>query len=896
MSEQPETRTASTVVDKPAGRSDETSPTVGGTSLHPVTYEQGAQIGRYVVLGPLGQGGMGTVLRAYDPELDRQIALKIVRLKRRGSRARDRARDRLLREAQALGKLSHPNVVAAYDVGVAGEGVFVAMELVEGRTFKTWLREESPDAAEIVRVLVGAGRGVAAAHAAGIVHRDFKPDNILVGDDGRVRVADFGLARAARPEQFDSQEDTPSDEAVPGEHSSGEHRLSAPLTQFGTVIGTPSYMAAEQYLGEEVDEYTDQFSFCVTLFEALYGSKPFPQDNIEKQRDAVVDGTIADVQAEARVPARLRKIVLRGLSRHKQDRFESMDALLSELSFDPALRRRRVVVAGAMVLLGATTVVALASRGGTRRAEACGGARDRLDEVWNDEVRAAIEHAFIATKRPYARSIAQRIRRRLDARAVEWVQLRTDVCRATRVRRDQSEELMDRRIECLDRRLAEMVALTTLFAKQANARVVDKAVQATYALTGLATCMAIDRFTTTARLPPDPAERARIEALSSRLDRVKALHDAGRYRDAVPIADKVVDATNQETYGPLRARALFWSGWLLARAGKSEQGRALLDQAALVAANARDDVMLARIASRSLYVLAIQQQRAAETLAGAQLVLALVARAGDDVILHADVLRSRGYAEFKLGRYDRAMVSLKQAASMLERKLGADHPELGHTYNLMGNVLVDQKRYAEAAAVVSRAMQLWKHSYGAEHPSVAVAHNNLGHIAFSRKHFAEAEKHWRTAMAIQRKVFGASHPKIAIAMMNLAELAGERGQNVRAREGYAKAFEIIDAKLPPNHPFRGYALTGLGRYLLADGHVDRAVEVLERALAVRERGERNKKLVAKTCFLLAKALWRAHKRKRALALARRAEPVFAAGGKSTKDELADVRTWLKSRQ
>src|SRR3954470_18376849 len=244
---------------------------------------RGSAVGRYVVLERIGSGGMGVVYAAYDPELDRKVALKLFRPDRAG--AAGEAALRLPREGQVRARLSGPHVVAVYDAGTFGDQVFVAMELMEGRTLRQWLGEGKRGWREIVDVFVAAGRGLAAAHAAGLVHRDFKPDNVLLGTDGRVKVADFGLAAALGA----GEEDLPA--ATRANMARAQLELSrspmSPLTRTGAVLGTPMFMAPEQHLGERADDRSDQFSFSVALYRALYGDWPFAGKTAVALADAV---------------------------------------------------------------------------------------------------------------------------------------------------------------------------------------------------------------------------------------------------------------------------------------------------------------------------------------------------------------------------------------------------------------------------------------------------------------------------------------------------------------------------------------------------------------------------------------------------------------------------------
>ncbi|HEY5934410.1 MAG TPA: serine/threonine-protein kinase [Kofleriaceae bacterium] len=304
----------------------------------------GDKIGRFVVVGELGAGGMGVVFEAHDRELDRRVALKVLR----GGSASEEERVRMLREGQAMARITHPNVITVYEVGVADTGVFLAQELLDGGNLASWLRDtRSQD--DIIAKFVAAGRGLAAAHAAGLVHRDFKPDNVLLGKDGRVRVADFGLARALGAEEVILL--TKRAGELP---ASSPHPMS-PLTRTGAVMGTPMYMAPEQHEGEPVDERTDQFSFCVALYHALYGDWPFAGKTSVALADNVLKGNVQ--KPPKRIPSRLRAILLRGLAVKPADRYPSMEVLLDELTRQPSRKLQRfALVAGAAIVVGGAVV------------------------------------------------------------------------------------------------------------------------------------------------------------------------------------------------------------------------------------------------------------------------------------------------------------------------------------------------------------------------------------------------------------------------------------------------------------------------------------------------------------------------------------------------------------
>jgi len=344
------------------------------------TLTIGDRVGRYLVLSALGAGGMGVVFAAYDPQLDRKVALKLLRA---GITYNTKeARARLRREAQAIAQLSHPNVVAVYDVGATDDGdLYIAMEFVEGDTLTTWLKKYPRTWREIVDVFQQAARGVIAAHSVGLLHRDFKPDNVLVGGDGRVRVTDFGLARSVIADD---------DGARPRPEMAA---LSVELTATGTVLGTPRYMAPEQLTGEPIDARADQFSFCVALYEALYGAHPLPGSTSVSMLEA---GDKAVPPPEGtKVPAAIGRAVSRGLERDRAKRFSTMAALVHELvpPPPPATLRYAAFAFTAVVLIGGA-IAAIVTRpddgGPIAPAEGVQPLIDRINEL-DGQRRALLE-------------------------------------------------------------------------------------------------------------------------------------------------------------------------------------------------------------------------------------------------------------------------------------------------------------------------------------------------------------------------------------------------------------------------------------------------------------------------------------------------------------------------
>jgi serine/threonine protein kinase len=327
-------------------------------ALDAAELSAGTRVGRYVVESLIGRGAMGTVYAATDPDLDRRVAVKLLRADAWSDAARRQMRARLLREAQAMARLSHPEVIAVYDVGAFGDQLFVAMEYVDGETLKRWRTARHRSHDEILAVYERAGSGLAAAHEAGLVHRDFKPDNVLVGRDGRVRVTDFGLARTV------DRAEVPVRPSAPEVESSSMDGLTIALTRTGTLLGTPAYMAPEQLRGGAADARSDVFSFCIALYEALYGERPFGGLTVPVLQAAIDEGAVRAAPVMTRVPGWVRAVLLRGLRAAPEERFASMRTLLDALRAAHAKARRRK---GQAVGVGAVVLVCVALVGAFTR-------------------------------------------------------------------------------------------------------------------------------------------------------------------------------------------------------------------------------------------------------------------------------------------------------------------------------------------------------------------------------------------------------------------------------------------------------------------------------------------------------------------------------------------------
>ncbi|HET6585514.1 MAG TPA: serine/threonine-protein kinase, partial [Nannocystaceae bacterium] len=496
----------------------------------PAVLERGVAIGRYLVLSRIGAGGMGVVYAAYDPELDRKVALKLLRTDAPAGADSDAPR-RLQREAQALARLDHPNVVAVHDVLDYEGRIVLAMEFVEGDTLGSWRKARPRSWREILEVFVAAGRGLLAAHDRGLVHRDFKPDNVMITPSGgagdhRVRVMDFGLARpsGAPRDADDATVDVPRSPSA----------FDSQLTHVDVVIGTPAYMAPEQLAGRDVGPAADQFSFCVALWETLYGERPFRGDGLPDLARAIVEGDLCAPPSGARVPRWLHRACERGMAASPSHRFADMHALLATLQGGHRRKRLR----GAAIGLGAIAVIGLGlavdrQRARTEAEAACERDGAAIAEIWNDSARVAVRTGLVQSGAPQAEMTALKVTPWLDEHAQAWERARTDACRAHALDRRWDVEVLDRAVWCLDERKLELQALVARLA-DADGEAANRAVQAAAGLARIEPCL--DDATLRRRSPPPPETRDEIPELHAEFARADALWATGAYAEGLAVA------------------------------------------------------------------------------------------------------------------------------------------------------------------------------------------------------------------------------------------------------------------------------------------------------------------------------------------------------------------------
>ncbi len=752
---------------RPADDGEQRLAAIVASRLFGASQAPPATVGRFTLLERIGRGGMGEVYAAHDPVLDRKIALKLLRADGFGDR------DGLVREARAAARLAHPNVVSIHDVGALDDGgAYVAMELIAGVTLRVWLRERPPLAA-ILRVFVDAGRGLAAAHRAGVIHRDFKPENVLIGDDGRARVVDFGLARVGEP--------------VPAEDA------RAP-TGRSTAMGTPAYMSPEQLRGQSVDARSDQFSFCVALREAIAGRHPFgadePTTTAARLHARIVAGEVAPGDGGA--PTWLRRLLQRGLSVDPAARHPSMDALVDALEATPLRRRRRGLLLAGVALVVASSALTAASRDGLL-ASRCDDVEAELAGVWDARVRAATQAGFAASGLPDAEEVWLRLAPRLDEVAGEWVAARRRACE--RLEAAPSDELR-LRDACLQRRRGELRGLTTLLQAADRAAVLGS-IGAVDQLTPLTVCDDVEDLRRELSLAEPGRDLAGVEALRRDiLDAATAVR-AGEVEASAPRVAALTAAARSRGGPTVLAEALLLGGLLKEARGQYDAAARDVEAAVHEAIAARHRRLHAEAAIRMVWLNGSRRRRpdlAASWAAHAEAALRAI---GGDARLRARLLAHEGTSADIEQDHARAERLLRAA---LELQGASTHAPLERalTVSNLGLALLSQDRRDEAEPLIAAALASYRDALGPGHPIVAGVLSNLGHAHLSAGRLERAVELLREALAIKERALGRDHPELLSTLTTLGSAYSELGRSDEARASYLRGIAIAERTFGPD--------------------------------------------------------------------------------------------------
>jgi tetratricopeptide (TPR) repeat protein/predicted Ser/Thr protein kinase len=806
-----------------AGGSDEETLGAEGVERGGIDLQRGDTLDHFVVQDQIGAGAMGVVLLAVDPDLDRRVAIKLV-LPHAGTPT-EAAQVRMLREAQSMAKVTHPNVVTVHEVGFARGQLFIAMEFIDGRTLRKWSQEAKRSLAEVLEVYRAAGEGLAAAHAAGLVHRDFKPDNVLVGHDGRVVVTDFGLVSIAGAAADSGSLGTTGRQVV----VIGD--LSQTLTATGSALGTPAYMALEQVRGDPVDPRADQFAFCVSLWEALYGRRPFHRDSVAQTMLAASTG-VPDPPPDppairGSVPRSIRSVLERGLRAEPSQRWPDLRALLSQLRYDAGATRRRIAIAsasiaGASLIAGAAWVFARSESAGP----SCELGPTRAAEVWNAGTRERIAAAFAATGA--GEGPAAELGARLDRWAERWGEAYREACEATHVRGEQSEARLDRRMLCLARNRDEVRTLVdALVETEDRAAAGQSAAAAAGSVLAVAQCEGESLEAWSAdRIAPEHREEA--AAVRGELDRALIEERLGHMDRALAMLEALVPRAEALGEDLVLAEVLTHAGKVTARAGRLDEAESLLRRAAEAAAEV--GVPSAEAAAWMALADAVGTQRgdpkrAMGILAGAE---SAVRRAGERSV-EADYERAMGGIMLLEQRFEEAETHLHASVELEQSTLDASGKDLGATYNALAGVYDALARPDEAMKAYELAHDNWREYYGESHPNVAVVLNNMGAQYRTMGKREDARAQHQAALEMLRSSVGDEHPWVAVAYEGLGILALEDGDLDKAREHQKMALAIRQAAYGPMHFTVASSLSNLAGLELMRGRAADAVEGWQQA-------------------------------------------------------------------
>jgi tetratricopeptide (TPR) repeat protein len=913
------------------GQADSDHPTQPIPPDMPSLPEALASFDRYVLLEKLGSGGMGEVYAAYDRRLDRKVALKTLRTEN------EHYRERLMREAQAMARLSHPNVVAVFDAGAAEGRLFLAIEFVRGGTLKERQRESKLPWQETLRLYVEAGRGLAAAHAAGLVHRDFKPENVLVSTSGQVKVTDFGIARSVGETSVGEKRNSSRPPAVPPDSPSGKTvSLDEGMTEEGTLLGTPGYMAPEQYLGESVDERTDQFSFCVALYEALYGEKPFAGGGLNELMEVTTRGQVREARKGATVPLRLRRVLLRGLKVERGERYPTMQALLDELQRDTAKRWRRVAGVAAAVSIVAASAIGAARVASARQDQLCAGGEAEASEVWSTDAQRGIEGALMATGVPYAADTWRRTREQLDHYMDQWTTAYRQTCQATRVRQAQSESVMTVRMACLEQRRDEVRALVQVLSS-ADREVASKAVQASMDLTALDRCKDVVSLTTVEPEPTDPKASAEIGAIRKELATAKANLEAGRSSTARDVTEPLISRARSVGYSPLLAEVLLASARAKADSSRSRQASVqLASEAAIEGSAGRQDATSAEAANWLVNWLA-DMGKFDEAEQWSRWGDASLRRLGETGCPRAEWLEAQGFLRDNQGRLKEAAES-NGAALENARRVGCEPQKTASFERVLAEDLASLGQKGEADRLIADADATVVRALGEDHPQRIGFLDARAYVAGEGEDFVHAVEYERQAIALAervqpessrlpliylnacayldplgdldgaiaycqkaidgyRRVDGPDSGGLSYALTNMGDTLIKMHRYDEATSDFRQAFDIEERTGGLRDPIALHTLVGLGRTAVVRGRPRDALEPLERALALAAESEAASatalESMAEARFLLAKALWaNGDRSKRSGELAKAAAEMYERADKA--DDAREARSWLSA--
>ena len=747
--------------------------------------QPGTAVGSFIVERKLGAGAMGVVWLAHDPELARPVAIKLL------ASGRDTGQARLLREAQAAARLAHPNVVAIHQAGTWNDQVFVVMEYVPGGTLREWLRSQPRPWSEVLEAFRQAGLGLCAAHAAGLVHRDFKPDNVLMGTDGRARVSDFGLVGV-------SGADTAGEYATADRSGDGSN-FGLGITRTGALLGTPAYMAPEQFEGARVDARADQFAFAVALFEGLYGKRPFAGETTANLIYAITHGQFVDIPTNP-VPPNVHRAVLRGLAANPMARHPSVAALLEAIK-PPVVGTRSGLLAAAAVASvavvggGVTLAIArpweepthktVAPAGADAPAHDCTIQGAALREVWNDDRRTALHTAFDRVGHDGATHMFEVVARLLDRYGTEWSAMGIDACTAAKIDLTQSAEEYALRSVCLDDRRADVTALIDLLV-DAPAELLPGALVATVQLESIAGCA--DLATLRSRPPhPEAADaRAKIATITEASTTARVMLGAGLARKAGEVLEPAVADARALNYAPVLVRVLWLSTKARIEASQPDPEPLLREVVALAGPLRESDIEAAAWTELVRTTTMRQQHEEAHRVLENASPAAHRAGSAYPIARLAYEASNLAYYENKL---DEAATKATEAFMLFSTIDPPPVLQLVRTEIMRASIQVSTGNFDIALEHYGQARTRLRSMYGKNSPAEAAIYNGEAMIAAQHANWADAEAKLNKSIALSRAKYGV-HPELYGALSMLAQVRGAAGDAPGGLKALEESVEV----------------------------------------------------------------------------------------------------------
>ncbi|MFZ6177240.1 protein kinase domain-containing protein [Nannocystis pusilla] len=664
------------------------------------------RLGRFTILERLG-GGTAVVYAAYDELLDRKVAIKV--LPDTGSKGQIR----LLREAQAMAGVSHPNVITVLEAGVVKGQVYVAMELIRGAALPAWLAAGPRTWREIHDVFTQAARGLAAAHEVGLLHRDFKPGNVMIDATGRACVLDFGLVRA-----------TPDRPGLLDLSSGASQSMRIRVGDDGEdILGTPAYLAPERWRGGAAEPASDQFSFCVALYEALFGLPPFAGNDILALSHAITNGHLRPPPRNHGVPAWLIAALMRGLKTEPRDRYPSMEALLGALV--PSRGRTWRFVGAALALALTAGAAGLAFVPEAAAESPCADADADIARVWGPAQRNAVATALRDAAPNYAAVLWPKVADKLDRFAASWAENHRDTCLAEHQGR-YTEALLDRQRRCLDRR-RDAFDETVKALSIADMDMAPRALGAASDLVPPSACHELAFLKAEPPAPDDPELGERVADLRNHMARVEALAKLGRIHDAVDQAVDIEAAAEQIGYAPLRAEVALLRGRLSLNTSE-ETGQELewLTRAMRSGIESRGDAIAAEAVASRIVAASRRPEMVARALADEPLALALASRGAAPEALRGLVLHNLGVANLAQRNSAEARRYFTEALSVRQGALSAGHRDVGYTLLNLASVT---EPGAARDDLLARALEIFDAELGVVHPATIEARITAAQLA-----------------------------------------------------------------------------------------------------------------------------------------------------------------------